>query len=582
MTTDVRPMPSIRMRLLQLAAACIVPAVLMAAALVVHDYVRERELLLASTLTTVRSVSDSLDAELAQPRQALAALAGARLLRAGRWMEFLEQMRELEPALDVAALFLVGDDGRLLLHTGAASQRGLPALPQVVDVAAGYSLPSVTGLVTDPVTGRAGAAVLVPLPPGTPARALGAWLSPRRVLNLLQRQQLPPHWIATVVDASGTVVARSHEMDRFLGRKGPPLLLDRLPVQEEAIFEASALDGTAVVAIYSRSRGSGWAVAVGLPRAAMLDELQRRAAWLAAGALGLLLATLGGAWWLGGRIVRSIDALREPTAAMGRGEEVHVPPVSFREAQMLGEALHETSQALRAASAGLVRSNLDLQQFAFVASHDMRGPLNTTGAYLDLLGRKYGAALPEGALNLVDRASQAIRHLDRLTEALLGYARLDAQRRPFTDVDMKEVLQDCLAALDAPLRDAQAQVTQGDLPVVRGDRTQLAQLVQNLVGNAIKYRGPRPALVHVASQQLTDGWRFEVSDNGIGIEPRHQERIFEIFKRLHQQHEIPGTGIGLAICKRVVQAHGGDIGVTSEPGRGSTFWFTVKTKKGQP
>ena len=573
-------MPSIRRRLLQLSAACMLPAMAVAAALLAHNYFRERELLLAGALSTVRSVADSLDAELLQPQQALGTLAGAPLLRAARWDEFLVQLREVQPALGVVGLFVVSEQGQLLRHTAAASQQSLPPLPHAVDIAAGYSLPSITGLVTDPVTGRPGTAVLVPLPPGSPARALGAWLAPERIQHLLQRQRLPSHWVVAVFDHSGTLIARSRDMERYLGRKGTPLLLERLPHQDEAVFDAVALDGTEVVTVYSRARASGWTVTAGLPRENLVEGLRERAAGLAAAALALLLLTLALAWRMGSQVVRSIDAMREPTLALGRGETVEVPQVSFQEAQALGEVLLDASQRLQRAKAALVRSNLDLQQFAFVASHDMRGPLNTVAAYLDLLLRKHGDALPDGARTLVDRASQAVRQLDRLTEDLLSYARLDAQQRPFAEVAMAEVLLDCLASLDAPLREAGAEVTHGPLPVVWGDRTQLAQLLQNLIGNALKYRSARPPRVHVACEPIDDGWRFTVADNGIGIEPRHQQRIFEIFKRLHQQHEIPGTGIGLAICKRVVQAHGGDIGVTSEPGHGSTFWFTVKAKKG--
>jgi light-regulated signal transduction histidine kinase (bacteriophytochrome) len=165
--------------------------------------------------------------------------------------------------------------------------------------------------------------------------------------------------------------------------------------------------------------------------------------------------------------------------------------------------------------------------------------------------------------------------MERLIEDLLSYARLESQDRHFVPVDCAAVLDDVVQLLEGEIRDTRAEVTSSALPTVMGDQAQLVQLFQNLIGNGIKYHGTRPPRIHVSAQRQDGAWVFSVSDNGIGIEPEQHQRIFEIFRRLHTQSEYPGTGIGLAVCRRVVERHGGTLWVESEPGQGSTFLFTI-------
>jgi light-regulated signal transduction histidine kinase (bacteriophytochrome) len=165
--------------------------------------------------------------------------------------------------------------------------------------------------------------------------------------------------------------------------------------------------------------------------------------------------------------------------------------------------------------------------------------------------------------------------MQTLIRDLLAYSRVDARSRPFAAVSVHEVFNDAVAALDSSITDAGGQITCGELPVVTGDRSQLVQLMQNLIGNGLKYHGEKSPQVHVSAERKGEEWVFSVRDNGIGIEPKYYERIFEIFKRLHDQNEYPGTGIGLAVCRRVANRHGGRIWVESEPGCGSVFYFTI-------
>lgn len=223
----------------------------------------------------------------------------------------------------------------------------------------------------------------------------------------------------------------------------------------------------------------------------------------------------------------------------------------------------------------LERSNLDLQQFAYVASHDLKTPLRSIGGFVQILERNYGDRLDEKALALIRRTSDAVRRLEHLTEDLLSYARVNSEMKTFAPVDCGEVVTEVIHLLNAAIEDTGAVVTAGALPVVMGDRTQLVQLFLNLVGNGIKYCRGRAPVVHVSARKGDREWVLSVADNGIGVEAKHHDKIFEVFKRLHTQKEYAGTGIGLAVCRRVVERHGGRIGITSVPGEGSTFTFTL-------
>ncbi len=223
----------------------------------------------------------------------------------------------------------------------------------------------------------------------------------------------------------------------------------------------------------------------------------------------------------------------------------------------------------------LERSNLDLQQFAYVASHDLKTPLRSIGGFVQLLERDHAGKLDDKARSLISRVSASVKRLEQLTEDLLSYARVNSEVRPFARVDCAAMLDEVIQLLDAAIRGSAATVTVGELPVVVGDRTQLVQLMLNLIGNGIKYCKGRAPVVEVSARRGEREWVFSVADNGIGIDAKHHARIFEVFKRLHTQTEYSGTGIGLAVCRRVVERHGGKIWVASTLGAGSTFTFTI-------
>ena len=223
----------------------------------------------------------------------------------------------------------------------------------------------------------------------------------------------------------------------------------------------------------------------------------------------------------------------------------------------------------------LARSNRDLEQFAYVASHDLREPLRMVTSYCQLLQRRYEGRIDEDADEFIHYAVDGAQRMQVLIDDLLAFSRAGRDPSAFHLVSCGEVMEQVLFDLQVCIEEAQAEVNVSALPVVHGDPVQLAQVFRNLVANAVKFRGDRPPTLSVCAHRDGDLWVFSVSDNGIGIEEQHRARIFEVFQRLHGRAEYPGTGIGLAITKRVVEGHGGTIWVDSIPGEGSTFSFVL-------
>ncbi|HEY0791486.1 MAG TPA: PAS domain S-box protein [Chthoniobacterales bacterium] len=243
-------------------------------------------------------------------------------------------------------------------------------------------------------------------------------------------------------------------------------------------------------------------------------------------------------------------------------------------AELEQRVLDRVADLTRAQEALEVR-NLDLQQFAYVASHDLKTPLRTISGFVELLQTNYGGQLDAQGADWIRRVSEGAHRLETLIDNLLLYSRLDSQAEAFAPVDCRAVVEEARQGLEALIHESGAEVAAGDLPNVMGDRTQLAQLFQNLIANGIKYRGASRPRIQVAATEAKGGWVFSVTDNGIGVDPKHHERIFELFRRLHTQKEYPGNGIGLTVCRRIVGRHGGRIWLHSEPGKGCAFFFTL-------
>jgi len=236
---------------------------------------------------------------------------------------------------------------------------------------------------------------------------------------------------------------------------------------------------------------------------------------------------------------------------------------------------HQAEKDLAKKADELARSNADLEQFAYVASHDLQEPLRMVASYTQLLSERYRGKLDENADKFIGYASEGALRMQVLIQDLLAFSRVGRANATFTNVDCKGLMEEVRKSLASAIQESGAVITDADLPSVWTDRTQMSQVLQNLIGNAIKFRGTKPPTVSIQAEKTREHWQFCVTDNGIGISPEFGENIFVVFQRLHARTEYPGNGIGLAICKKIIERNGGKIWVESQPGKGSTFKFTI-------
>ncbi len=223
----------------------------------------------------------------------------------------------------------------------------------------------------------------------------------------------------------------------------------------------------------------------------------------------------------------------------------------------------------------LEKANEELQQFAYVASHDLQEPLRMVASYIQLLEKRCGDSLDADSRRFIEYASNGARRMQSLIKDLLSYSRAGRDGAAVELVDMNEVFEHSVHGLAKLIEETDAGVTKGNLPSVMGDPTQFSQVMQNLIENSIKYRSDAKPIIHVSAEKKSNKWVFAVHDNGIGFDPQHSERIFQVFQRLNRRDENAGSGIGLAVAKKIVERHGGNIWAESTPGQGATFFFAL-------
>ena len=249
-----------------------------------------------------------------------------------------------------------------------------------------------------------------------------------------------------------------------------------------------------------------------------------------------------------------------------------------KQKELLAQRLDEryaAEKALEEKAVELERSNADLQQFAYVASHDLQEPLRVMNGYLDLMRSSLEEGDTADAISMLDRIRRSTGRMDALIQDLLEYARVDAQPEPFRETDLNEVLGFALGNLEVTIKESEVTIEHDPLPTVNGDQSQLLQLFQNLVANGIKFRADDPCVVRITARTENGHHEISVQDNGIGIASDHIDRIFTIFERLNPADRYPGSGIGLSVCKKIVERHGGTIWADSTPGGGTTMRFTL-------
>ena len=296
------------------------------------------------------------------------------------------------------------------------------------------------------------------------------------------------------------------------------------------------------------------------------------------------------------------DAFRQQSEAraMGKGRdlfvvrkdgtelpvEIGLNPIQMPEGTMVLSAIMDVSERqeairnLAAQREELQRSNADLEQFAYVASHDLQEPLRMVATYTELLAERYQGQLDQRADKYIQYTVDGARRMQQLIKELLEYSRVSSNAKVPIQVESGLIVENAIQALKASIEETRAEIERDELPAVRADQAQLAQVFQNLIGNAIKFHGDRTPHIRIGAERRNGQCIFSVADNGIGIDKQYADRVFQMFQRLHERGQYEGSGIGLAIVKKIVERHGGRVWFDSEPGCGTTFYFSVPTAQG--
>jgi light-regulated signal transduction histidine kinase (bacteriophytochrome) len=304
--------------------------------------------------------------------------------------------------------------------------------------------------------------------------------------------------------------------------------------------------------------------------------------------LGLIVAWVGilTAFYISKSISRPIQMLQKGVEIVGSGNlDYEVGMTSDDEIGRLSRAFDAMTENLKKITASrdelnkvtieLERSNQELQQFAYVASHDLQEPLRAVAGFIRLLERRYKEKLDQDAQEFIHFAVDGAVRMQKLIDDLLAYSRVGSHTIPLEPVDCNFLLDQAISNLQVAIEESHAVITRGTLPAITCNGPQMVQLFQNLISNAIKFRGRETPRIHIAAERRGEEWLFSFRDNGIGIDPRHHDRIFKIFQRLHSRDEYAGTGIGLALCMKIVELHKGRIWMESELGKGTTVYFTL-------
>ncbi|MDO8608689.1 MAG: ATP-binding protein [Phaeospirillum sp.] len=582
-------LPSIRSRLIAIVLATVIPAVLALGLLGYILYDNQKKQLEIDMLQTTRAMVAAVDRNFDIGLNVAQALAGSRSLQDGDFARFHVVASAVLTDRFPGFNFVLSDEsGQQLVNTvrpfGAPlSKHGNPDLLRKVFVT---GAPLVSNLYIGGVLNLPVVSIEVPVRRnGKVVYVLSCGFSTDSLTRLLTEQHLPEGRMAAVFDSEGVIAARTHMADKLIGRKGIPELLAKMRVQNQGIVEARTLDGLDVIIAFSRSPETGWSVGLSTPWTVVQSEALKRIALVYAMVFVLLTAGVAAGWVIGGNISQSVRDLAASALALGRGEAVVVMDRGPQEAIVVGRTLKAVERELQQyrdhleelvvqRTAALEASNRELEQFAYVASHDLQEPLRMVVSYVDLLSLRYADHLDAEAREFIGFAREgALRMREQIID-LLQYSRIGRHDGGRTTVNLDEAVKEALSNLKNALEETGGEVMLANgLPAVVGVHVELVNLFQNLIGNALKYARPgEPPRVEISAETNGDGYVVKVADNGIGIDPQYHERIFGMFQRLHSRGEYKGTGIGLAVCKKIVEKHGGRIWIDSSIGKGSTFF----------
>ena len=591
--------------------ALLAPALLLVASLIYRAYQNERAAVSEKLLATARAVSGLADRELKEFETILRTLGASQALADGKLDSFNVIARGAF-ADDKRWFALTDDRQQQIINTLRPFGDPLPPLETPAEMTAAHGRGSVyiSNLTRDAVSG--GPVLFVSRPylvEGRQRNSLTLFVSPADFGEILGLSRFTtPDGRVSLIDRDYRILARSRHAEKYVGHAANDHMQALVKAASEGVHNTVTLDGIPVITAFHRAEKSGWVAVVSVPRASLFASA-RKLLWVGLALSALLLATAGvlAAWVMRG-LTRGIDSLVAGSESVIRGDPVDFMQSGLRETDFVGLAmvrsarhLQETSEQLRStltelriAEEVLRSQNEDLEKrvaertqrlretigeleaFSYSISHDMRAPLRAMHSYAQLLQTEHATGLDPEARRYLERINVNAARLELLVRDVLAYSRVAKEHIETKPVDLDRFVRE-LVSQSTGIEVGQGVVeVRGTLPPVLAHEAYLSQILTNLVGNAFKFIAPGVTpRVEISGEEQDGLVRISVRDNGIGIDPADFERIFQIFGRVHHADSYDGTGIGLAIVKKAVQRMGGELGVHSTVGGGSTFWFTL-------
>ena len=562
---------TIRRQLVRLVAASVLPAALCTSLLIVYAHDRQRALVESRTLDVARALAQTVDRELARYQAGMAALATSPHLTSGDLAAFHHQAQQAMRELPGDIFVLSDASGQQLVNTQRPFGEPLPPRASVAQVRRVFETgkPAISDLFIGEAARRL-VAIDVPVRlDNRVAYALALAVFPERLGEVLTYQKIQPDWVVSIFDSQGSIVARNRAAEQFIGQKGPPALVQRMAQDAEGRVDTHTLEGIPVVAVFSRSAMSRWSVAIKIPSSSITKALWIPIGWIIAAAVLLFAAGMVMAQRLGARISGSIRGLIPPAVALGHGDPVVVPPLHLREADDVGRELVTASERLH-----------DREKTLALVSHDLRSPLHAMlmgAAAIERLAKR----LPGGERIGVLAASHAdiTRRMSGMVDDLLAVAVATSGGRSLLNIATVSgaSLLERAANAARPLfegGDITLEVEAlGALPALRVDSDRMLRVFANLIDNALKFT-ERQGCVVLRAKAESDRIHFCVANSGPALSAAERDSMFKAFWQAGQS-DRRGAGLGLSICRSIVEAHGGRIWAEPEPGKRVRICFAL-------
>jgi signal transduction histidine kinase len=585
-----------------LVVGCILPAVLVAGFLIVQSYQRERASLERDMVATARALMQAVDADIGGFHSTLRVLAASKHLQTGDLRAFYDELQVLMRGGQVASnILLHAPDGQQILNTLRPFGAPLPKETdlRMIERAIETGGPVVSNLFRGPATGKMVLGTSMPVyVEGEVKYLVGMGVFSERLGAVIRRQKIPAGWSVSILDRNGTIGAITEGPENIVGTKADADFLEQSANADEGVYTLFDAAGEPLIGGFSRSPASGWMIAMAAPLTEVTTGLHHALALNLALAILLLLIGVISARAILGRVNRSLAALAGPALALGEGRRVEIPTVEIAEVNELGRALARAGELIDArererdeaerSERRMERlkqtaddANRAKSEFLALMSHELRTPMNAILGFTELLQKAHFGSLTDKQKEFSGQILASGTYLLTLINDILDLSKIEAGKLTITleSVDVESVMRSLVSTLEPAAAQAEITVLKHDygygLPPVRADRVRLAQVLINLGSNAIKYNRPGGS-VRLSYEQHEGHVRIAITDNGAGIPEERQAELFKLFSRLGAEgRAIEGTGIGLALSKRLIELMGGSIGFTTKIGEGSCFWIDV-------